>query len=68
MRKEELAVTPIRYVLCASQRHLSIWFDLKANHLTMKQDGLHIVLMPPLRESDDIFYHKIVDTNNGDTR
>ena len=67
MRKEDLAVTPVRHVLCASQRHLSIWFDLKANHLTMKTDGLAIVLMPPL-ESEEIFSHKIVDTNNGDIR
>ena len=55
VRKEDLEAKPARHTLKESQRHLSIWFDSKADHLTMKQEGLHIVQLPPLVESDAIF-------------
>ena len=55
VRKEDLEAKPARHTLKESQRHRSIWFDSKADHLTMKQEGLHIVQLPPLVESDAIF-------------
>ena len=68
MLKNDLAVKPVRHALKESQRRLTIWYDSKAEHLTMKQEGIHIAQLPPVVESDEIFYHKIEDTDNGDTR
>ena len=68
VRKRALAAKPVRHALKEGQRHLSIWYDSKAEHLTMKQEGVHMPQLPPIVERDVIYQHKIEKTDDGDTR
>ena len=68
MRKESLADKPLKYVLKASQRYLSIGYDLAANHLTMKLQGVAANKFPLAPKSVQICHHKIVDTTTSDSR
>ena len=49
--KERLAAKPIKYVLNGTQRYLSIWYDLAADHLTIKHEGVDAVKLPPPTKS-----------------
>jgi len=49
--KERLAAKPIKYVLNGTQRYLSIWYDLAADHLTIKHEGVDAMKLPPPTKS-----------------
>ena len=51
MTKERLAAKPIKYVLNGTQRYLSIWYDLAADHLTIKHEGVDTMKLPPPTKS-----------------
>ena len=51
MTKECLAAKPIKYVLKATQRYLSIGYDLAAGHPTIKHEGVDAIKLPLLIKS-----------------
>ena len=67
LTKDKLARKPIKYVT-RFQRYLSIWFDLTADHLMMKFNGVNVLKLPAPELSPEIHRHKIVDTTTADQR
>ena len=56
------AAKPIKHVT-RFQRYLSIGYDLVAEHLTLKHQGVNVEQLPPPRPSQEIYMNKIVETS-----
>ena len=63
MTKEDLANTPIRYMLEQKQIWIDIGFDLKADDFKLKYLGIDVEVIRKLELSDKIHKHKFVDTS-----
>ena len=63
-----MAKKPIRYVLEKSKRRISIWYDLAADHLKLRHEGIDAYKLPPIEKSLQIYQNKIEVTSNGDSR
>ena len=67
LTKERLASKPIKYVT-SSQRYLSVSFDLKEDHLTMKQQGVDAHKLPEVKKSPEICRNRIETTLTSESR
>ena len=68
MTKASLAEKPLKYVQADNEKYLSIGFNLKADHLTLKQQGVDAEKLPPVERLIQICQNKIVDYTTNDTR
>ena len=68
MTNESLADKPLKIVLKESQKYLSIGYDMAEQHMTLKQQGVAIELLPPVPECDEICHSKVDDDSSLDKR
>ena len=66
--KESLAAKPVKHVLEKSQSHISIWFDLAADHLKLNYEGMGADKFPAVEKKLQICQNKIVVESNADYR
>ena len=68
MTKESLADKPLKIVLKESQKYLSLGYDLAKQHMTLKQEGVDVELLPLVPECDEICHSKVDDITSSDKR
>ena len=66
--KESLANKPLKIVLKESQKYLSLGYDLAKQHMTLKQEGVDVELLPLVPECDEICHSKVDDITSSDKR
>ena len=66
MSKKRLAAKPVKYALKDSQRHMSIGYNLEADHLTMRYQGVDADKLPRPQQCLEICRNKIVDSSTAD--
>ena len=63
MSKEDLAESPIRFLLKQNQIWIEIGYDLESDIFLLTYLGISLRDMRELEVSDEIFKHKVVDTS-----
>ena len=66
--KKTLAETPVKYLIKDLQKYLSIRYDKVRGRLMMNYDGTDAEKLPPLKQDQLVYQHKIVDATVNDQR